>query len=94
MTYCLTIVIVQTSAGDGATDCRNGCQDFELRQMNSRLDQVTSYVSMMSSRIHSQDASEAVMKDWRALAKIIDRLMFYVTVLLLILVVLRLVCIA
>jgi len=54
--------------------------EVELRRTRTHLDGVASYVNMMTSRMNDQDEAESLNEDWRALAKIVDRLLLLVTI--------------
>ena len=85
MNSCVIAVSEQIPGSQETTGCHGICEGAELGQMNASMNHVKSYVNMMSSRIRSQDAANAVTEDWEAVAKIVDRLLFYVAILLIIL---------
>ena len=68
-----------------SVQCQHAGHEAELRRIRTRLGKVTSYLKMMSDRTTDQDVTDAINEDWRALARIVDRLLLYVTVAALIL---------
>ena len=65
--------------------CRHAGHESELRRIRSQLAKVASYVKMMRNRTADQDETEAIASDWKSLARIVDRLLLYVTIAALIL---------
>jgi len=55
----------------------------ELQTIRSQMDVVTDQLRLMTSRIKNKERESVVMQEWQAVAKVIDRLCFWLVIILL-----------
>ena len=54
-----------------------------LRSLTRQVEQVTAQLKLLTSRFHNQDEEKEVIEEWQAVAKVVDRLLFWITLLVL-----------
>ena len=77
---CAYVSVCVQPQRDITADCHLNSTPDELQRIRLDLQRVTAYIDLVTSRINERDAEQSMNDDWRALAKIVDRLMFYVTI--------------